>query len=131
MRQLPLIFILTVFVIVLLSCGNSSDKLQSISVTPATADAKDYANGQVQFAASGMYSNGREVKPLAVLWTGGSPWVMQPWAIQIDGNGLASCVSAVGTFEVWAVAPINANIPLSAMNQSTPQVSGTAQLTCP
>jgi hypothetical protein len=132
MRQLWLCIVLTVLATALISCGNSSNKLESISISPATAAAKNYANGEVQFTASGMYSNGQEVKPLAVLWSNGPPWLMQPWAIQIDRNGVASCVSApAGTYEVWAGAPINPDIPLSGMNQSTPQVNSTAALTCP
>jgi len=132
MRTLWLFLAPLLLAILLISCGSNSNKLQSISVTPANADAKDYANGQVQFTASGMYSNGKQVKPLSVLWSAGPPWLMEPWAIEVNSDGTASCVSApAGTYSVWAGAPTNADTPLSGMNQSTPQVSGTALLTCP
>jgi hypothetical protein len=41
-----------------LSCGsgsNASRQLQSITLIPASADAQDYPNGQVQFTATGYY----------------------------------------------------------------------------
>lgn len=38
-------------------CGNNSPRpLQSVSVNPATADARTFPNGQVQFTAAGIYS---------------------------------------------------------------------------
>lgn len=132
MRLLWLFLVPVILAVALISCGTSSNKLESISVSPLMADAKDYTNGYVQFTASGIYTNGKEMDQLEVLWSGGPPWVTEPWSIQIDRNGVASCVSApVGTYKVWAVAPINPGTPISGMNQSTPQVSATAQLTCP
>lgn len=115
----------------LVSCGNSN-KLQSMSLTPATADAKDYANGQVQFTATGTYTNGSQVKPLAVLWSPGPPWTISVWAIQLDSTGVASCgIAPAGTYPVWAGAPIDPHTPVSRLNQATPMVSATAHLTCP
>jgi len=117
--------------ITLLSCGNSN-KLQSISISPASADAKDYPNGQVQFTAVGTYANGSQVKPLTVLWSPGAPWLALPAAVQLDSNGVASCGNVpAGTYPVWAGAPIDPHTPVSGMNQSTPLVNGTAHLTCP
>jgi len=117
--------------IALVSCG-TNNKLQSISVTPATANAKDYAVGRVQFTAAGTYTNGSQVKPLTVLWSPGPPAVVQPAMVVVDNNGVASCGSVPpGTYPVWAGAPADPHIAVSSMNQSTPTVSGEAQLTCP
>jgi hypothetical protein len=53
-----------------LSCGSSSDcALQSITLSPATADAKDYPGGQVQFTATGNYdADPKTVTPLSAGW---------------------------------------------------------------
>lgn len=114
-----------------LGCG-SSRRLKSITITPANADAQNYPGGQVQFTASGTYTDGSKVNPLGVVWWGGQPWTKMPWIIQLDSNGLASCGSAQpGTYSVLATAPLDPNVPLTQMNMSTPQLSATAQLTCP
>ena len=126
------ILLLAAYAIALLSCGSSSNKLQSVTITPATADARNYPNGQVQFTATGTSSNGRQVKPLTALWSPGPPWTIQPFVIVVDNNGLASCGSVpAGTYQIWAGAPSDPNTPVSSMKQGTPSVSGTAQLTCP
>lgn len=55
-----------------LSCGVKSpgqDPLLSITLSPASADAQDYPNGQVQFVATGFYSDpSRTVTPLSAGW---------------------------------------------------------------
>lgn len=114
-----------------LGCG-SSRRLKSITITPASADAQNFPGGQVQFTASGTYSDGSKVNPLSVVWSGGQPWSKMPWIIQLNSDGLASCGNAQsGTYSVFATAPLDVNVPLSQMNMSTPQLSTTAQLTCP
>jgi|SRR5215467_7510864 len=134
MERLRLLFpslALAFLALALISCGSSSKKLQSISITPATADAKDFTNGQVQYTAAGTYSDGSQVKPLTVLWSPGPPWVA-PRPILVNDNGLASCGTApAGTYPVWAGAPNDLSTPVSRMNQSTPMATATAQLTCP
>ncbi len=119
----------------LLACG-SNGRLQSLTITPATADAKDFPNGQVQFTASAVYSDGTHTKPAIALWTPGLPWALDPqvaWpAITLDGTGLASCGSAnPATYTIYATAPLDRHLPLSKMTMATPQLAGTAQLTCP
>lgn len=114
-----------------LGCG-SSRKLKSIIINPATADAQQYPGGQVQFTASGTYTDGSKVNPLPVKWSGGQPWTQMPWIIQLDSNGLASCGNAQsGVYNVFATAPLDPSSPVSQMNMSTPQLTATAQLTCP
>ena len=109
------------------ACGSgSSNQLQSVSVSPATA------TGQAQFTATGTYTNGSKVTPLTALWSQNSPWSQViAKGFSLDANGKASCLTLAGTFTVQATAPVDPHEPLSQMVPTTPQVFGTAQLTCP
>jgi len=116
------------FVSSVLSCGNTHGQLRSITVTPASAA------GQAQFTASGAYSDGSKISPLPVLWSEGNPWVtndLVPEEYVITESGMASCNPVVGTFTVEATAPADPRIPISQMTITTPQVHGTARITCP
>ena len=116
----------------MLGCGNS--KLSSVNLSPAVADAQNFPGGQVQFAATGTYSNSSKVVPLTnVTWCIGSTTGMCNGNIvtsaSVNANGLAQCLpGATGTVTVIAG---------SGGRQSNPDggrqltVFGTAQLTCP
>lgn len=125
-----------------LACGSSPHVLQSVSVSPATADAKDFPNGLVQFTATGFYKTAPvQVTPQKATWgvcviTAGS---QQPSnAVTISSNGLAQCVSgAPGTYTIDAfvrnpsihcVQPVG--VPFSC-GGSCDGVVGQAQITCP
>jgi hypothetical protein len=119
-----------------LSCGTSQNKdpLVSIALTPATADAQDSPNGQVQFVATGYYINpSRTVSPLTAAW-GTCYQEVSTQEISVTAAGVAQCApEAVGTFTVWADDP---PLPNAACNAITACgggcfVAGTAQLTCP
>ncbi len=121
---------LVLIAISLLACGTSRPLLQSISVTPATA------NGHVQFAATGTYTNGHTVSPLTALWTIYNPWSSSPSqpipnGVTVDSTGLGQCTTYAGTVEIFATAPADPRLPLAQMTMMTPQASGSAQLTCP
>ena len=60
---------LLLVVVSILSCGANHGQLKSISIGPAAAF------GQVQFTATGTYSDGSKVSSLPVLWSAGNPWV--------------------------------------------------------
>lgn len=112
----------------ILSCGANHGPLKSISITPAVAA------GQAQFTATGMYLDGSKVSSLPVVWSEGNPWVKSeivPEGITVSPSGMASCNPVVGTFTVEATAPVGPHVSLSQMDMTTPQVHGTAQLTCP
>ena len=121
-----------------LSCG-SSGGLKSVTITPATADAQSFPNAQVQFTAMGTYSGQAQSVAVNALWWNSQPWIIAPSAaptpapaITIDSNtGIATCLNLTGTFTVWATAPKNQSTPVSQMTKSTPQVTATAQMTCP
>jgi hypothetical protein len=75
MKNLRLVFglsALAIAAVFALSCGSSTPverRLQSITLNPASADADNYANGQVQFVATGHYSTAPvTVSPLSATW---------------------------------------------------------------
>jgi hypothetical protein len=134
------LIVLSVAASLILSCGAGSqgqDPLQSITLSPAAADAQNYPNGQVQFIASGYYSNpSRTVTPLSATW--GTCYQFAPTsAISVTSTGLAQCASgAVGTFSVWAndpmpLAPGVYSCPASTACGGGCTIQATAQLTCP
>lgn len=95
---------LLLVVVSILSCGANYGQLKSISIGPAAA------LGQVQFTATGTYSDGSKVSSLPVLWSEGNPWVSSDSrASRHCGaqSGLASCNPVVGTFAVVATAPVD------------------------
>jgi hypothetical protein len=134
MRTVRLLLLWSVILLVasvLAACGSShspSVRLQSVTISPATA------NSQAQFTATGIYSDGSKVTPLPALWFPRMLWdpELNPvqW-INLDGTGRASCNGNAGTFSVFATAPVDPKFPLSKMDSTTPQVFGTAQLSCP
>lgn len=107
--------------------------LVAITVTPASADAQTFPNGQVQFTAVGTFSDGSKA-PILALWTLNGPFTETPVAnISLNSSGLARCVAGgfVGTSGVFATAPANPALPIPEMTMLTKNVSGTAQITCP
>lgn len=121
-------FAILMIVVPLLACGGGANKrLRSIVVSPTTAI------GQAQFVATGVYTDGSKLSPLPVLWSEHNPWSMISVAdeIGVRSDGKVSCMSAAGTFPVTASAPIDPLVPISKMGPTTPQVSGSATITCP
>jgi hypothetical protein len=127
---------------VAMSCGNAADPshpgdpLESITVSPAVADAKDYPDGQVQFTAAGYYStNPNQAVPLSKPGWGSCYENNSTSEVTVSSTGVAQCASgAVGTYTVWADAPPNVGGPnCLAVNACGGGcfVTGTAQLTCP
>ena len=123
-----------------LSCGTNTSstsihQLESITLTPATANAADYPNGQVPFSATGNYNMAPyTVTPLTAGWgacyNGGVTT-----AITVTQEGVAQCApgAVAGTYTVWADDPPFGNAPVC--NAITAcgggcLIAGTAQLTC-
>ena len=120
-----------------LSCGASSqshDPLQSITLSPATADARDYPNGQVQFVATGNYIDpSHTVTPLSATW-GTCYQNASTSEVSVTAGGMAQCApGAVGTYTIWADDPPLSNVACNAITACGGGcfVAGTAQLTCP
>jgi hypothetical protein len=105
-------------------CGGSRRVIQSVTVTPATADAQNFPNGQVQFSASGNYS-----QPPSPVALSQANWVVTETSIAtVTGNGLAQCVPGAS-----GVATVRAGVsgPCSGTGCTAVQIVGTAQLSCP
>ena len=126
-----------------LSCGSGNRKLQSVTLDPPAADARDFPNGQVQFSATGTFSQPPSPALLTsndVSWcVGPQTNVMNPTAgvcvgnvvpfATVDQNGLARCnASSQGTVYILAGTPMVSVMPDQG---SLLKVFGSAQLTCP
>jgi hypothetical protein len=144
MRALGPHFLFSLFVLaaITLACGGSSHTLQSVTVSPATADARDYANGQVQFVATGYYDSAPSpVKPLTTIWgacyqgtaTAGET-IYTPAIDQSTGVAQCTAQTTPGTYTIFTENPrsdAGANCSLSTSCGGGCFVTGTAQLTCP
>jgi len=114
-----------------------------VAIQPSAADAKDFANGQVAFSATGMFSGSSSPVPLTskdVTWCyGGLANVASPTAggcagnvqhfATVDQNGVAECKA-----QFQGTVSILAGTPMISMNPDggTPlKVFGSATLTCP
>lgn len=134
-------FLLILAAVIALACGspaapgNTTGILESVSISPATADAQNYPFGLVQFTATGYYSAPPSpVTPLTATW--GACYQGNPTSgVSVTKNGVAQCASgASGTYTVWAWAPSGAKVcPAfeTYCGGGGCQVTGTAQLTCP
>ena len=114
-------------------------QLQSITLTPASADASSYPNGEVQFVASGHYNIAPlTVTPLPATWGTCTQQFATTTAVSVTQNGLARCTSdAVGTYTVWVNDPISElpgqvyNCPAQGACGGGCVIQANAQLTCP
>jgi hypothetical protein len=121
----------------ILSCGSRAQhQLQSITLSPANADAQQYPDGQVQFVVTGYYNTAPlTVAPLPATW--GACYQSSPTTeISINSTGGAQCgVGAVGTYLIWANDPLpDTGVYSCPSTNACGQgcvVSATAQLTCP
>jgi hypothetical protein len=125
-----------IFAAAFISCAtsnpNSDRVLISVAVTPETADAANFANGQVTFTATGTFNQPPMTAPLnfaapyAGSFTVDNPNNQTIANVVSTGSGTVTveCVSRVsGTVEVIASA--------SANNDTSLIITGSAQLTCP
>jgi hypothetical protein len=112
----------------LVACGGTESPrlLQSISVTPASADAYSFPNRQVQFTAMGAYSQPPSPSPIPITQ---SEWSLSdPTMATMSPSGLAQCnPGASGAVAVKA----SASGSCSGTGCTTVLFSGTAQLSCP
>ena len=116
------------------ACGSSPTSnrvLTSMALTPANADAQNFAGGQVQFVATGTFSKPPSPASVTVPFVApysGSWSSLDTNIATVDQNGLAQCVSgASGIATIKAGASSNSATG-SAMSTL---VSATATLTCP
>jgi hypothetical protein len=120
-----------------LGCGSRADpvQVQSVTLSPSVADAKDYPNGRVQFTATAYYSNNpRHGVPLTVSGWGSCYQNLSTPDVTVSRTGVAQCASgAVGKYTVWANAPRNVSgancLAVTACGGGC-FVAGTAPLVC-
>jgi hypothetical protein len=112
----------------LAACGAGHAKLTSISVSPTQATATAASRGTAEFTAKGTFDNNSS-RTLTV--ADGLSWDTSNHAIATIGDsGQATCM-AVGVVNVVGTAPVDLTITISNGVQNTsPKINGTAQLTC-
>ena len=123
------------FALQTIGCGtpgttNPSRVLQSIAVMPASADAQNFPSGQVQFTATGTFSQPPSPSPVPFVAPYSGGWqVSDPVIATITQTGLAQCTfHASGTVTVTAIASANSCADRGCMSVA---VLGTATLGCP
>ncbi len=133
------IALLLVAASITLACSNNPQRqLQSISVSPSTADAQNF-NNEVQFTATGTYNRSPiTVTPLPANWGAADQNGGTTTAVTIDSNGLAQCASgASGVYSIgaWDLMDATAKVTCDSIGPfgepGCNAVLGTAQLTCP
>jgi hypothetical protein len=135
-----LVSVVALCLIVLTStdCGSAKRQLQSIAVTPITADAQAFSEGIVQFSAVGNYSGGSPAQGSisAIQWCASpGPGIcvsqnVKP-GVTISQTGLARCdAGSAGTWTINADSPpIQTSQPGGEIGSNI--VVGSATLTCP
>jgi hypothetical protein len=134
---LPLFLLLVCAALITLSCGSSGrGSLSKVSISPASADASSYPDGEVPFVATGYYSDpSSTVTPFSATWGSCTQAGSATTAVTVSAGGTAQCGSgASGTYTVWAFG-LDAqgavcNV-LTACGGGCGHVTGTAQITCP
>jgi hypothetical protein len=131
------LFLLVLTAAICLACGSSGTRmLQSVTLSPAMADAGKYPNGQVQFTATGYYSTAPSpVTPLSATWGSCDVSGNSTESVSVSASGVAQCAAnAVGTYEVWAFEMNPGSATCNAVNAcggGCGRVTGGAHLTCP
>jgi hypothetical protein len=130
-------FLLTLIAAITLACGSSSSHvLQSINISPATADAQ---GGQVQFTAIGLFSSSPAKATLTNATWGACDQSGATAGVSVNSSGLAHCLAgAVGTYTVFTVDSIPPSksvcnvIPACGFTgNACGEIYGAATLTCP
>ena len=111
-----------------IACGAGHPTITQITVAPATSTAPVSPPTNVQFTATATFTNNSS-RNLTV--ADGLTWSTSNSSIAtINDNGNATCV-AVGQVTITAKAPADLNLTINnGVNNTSPTVSGTAQLTC-
>jgi hypothetical protein len=121
---------------VMSGCGGSR-QLQSVTLTPALADAHSFPGGQVPFAALGTFNSPPSPVKLTskdVQWcvgtsAGACVGNINP-GVSVDQNGLAQCNAGfVGTATI--LAGNVASMPMNPDGGAQLKTFGSAKLTCP
>lgn len=117
-----------------LGCGsmysNSNRVLQSVMVMPANASAQNFTMGQVQFTATGTFSQPPSPAPVSFQPPYTGNWSSSNLSIAtINQSGMAQCVAGAAG-KVTITAEVSSN-SATGMGQMSTAVSGKAILVCP
>jgi hypothetical protein len=136
MKRLPWMPAGLLLLLAIAGCG-SNRQLQSVSLSPASADAQNFPNGHVPFIATGTFSKPPSPMNLTskdVFWcvgssNGGCIGNANPGA-NLDQNGVAQCNPGfVGTATI--LAGTQSSVMMIPDQGSQLKIFGSAQLTCP
>jgi hypothetical protein len=111
---------------------NTDRALISIAVTPETADAADFASGQVVFTATGTFNQ----PPITAPVTFTAPYTGSFAVDNPDNEMIASVVSSgSGTVTVECASGVSGTVEIiasaAANNGTAIVITGGAQLNCP
>ncbi len=111
-----------------IACGAGHPTITRVTVTPATSSAPVSPRTDVQFTATATFTNNTS-RDLSTV--DGLTWASSNTAVAtISDGGSATCVS-VGQVTITGTAPSDLNLTVNnGINNTSPKVSGTAQLTC-
>jgi hypothetical protein len=120
-----------------LSCGaGQQSRLQSITLSPANADAQSFPDGEVPFTATGNYVDPTHtVTPQPANWAACQKGVPTTDA-SVTSAGVAQCATgAVGAYSInaWSIptGPGTYNCSVITACGGGCTIEGSAQLTCP
>jgi hypothetical protein len=110
------------------ACGSGHPTITKITVTPTTSTAPINPPTDVQFTATATFTDNTN-RELTV--ADGLNWSTSNTSIAtISDNGSATCKN-LGQVTITAKAPADLNLTINnGVNNTSPQVSGTAQLSC-
>jgi hypothetical protein len=122
-----------------LACGSSSGNpgnLESIAISPAAANAQNYLNGQVQFAAAGYVHGSSSPVSISPTWSVCNE--NGPSEITVSDSGVGRCnAGASGTYIVNAYVYVHSDATCNVIGSCAVAGSdcfgthGIAKLTCP
>jgi hypothetical protein len=120
-----------------LACGSAASQAQiaqSLSISPLTADAQDYPNGQVQYTAMATYKNQPGQVKVQPTW-GACFQSNATNAVTVSSTGVAQCTAgASGIYTVWGYVMSGDQVcpaSINACGSGGCRVTGTAALSCP
>lgn len=111
-----------------IACGAGHPTITKITVTPTTSTAPVSPPTDVQFTATATFTNNNS-RDLTV--ADGLTWSSSNSAVaSINDTGSATC-KVVGQVTITATAPADLTLTVNnGINNTSPNVTGTAQLTC-
>jgi len=137
-KKMVTIFFAVVLFFQTFGCGTSSSNrvLQSMAVTPPTADGLSSPIGQVQFTATGTFSKAPSPSPVTFVAPYSGGWQSSDPSIATlvptgTGTGTATFQCAAGASGVVTITATASTNAATGTGATSTAVSGTASLTCP